>query len=86
MADIRNTQEMFADFFGGIVDLGARGVDGLVIARALLRLLIQKGLVTEEEILSTMRDIVQQELGKRNDSPYVLETYREMMERFDQKK
>ena len=82
MADIRNTQEMVGDFFGGLASLGARGVDGLIIARAVVRLLIRKGILSEEEVLTEMRDIATQELEKA-DTIFVLEAYKEILKRLD---
>ena len=46
--DIRSTQEIFGDLFGGLASLGARGVDGFVIAKALARLLIQQGIISRD--------------------------------------
>lgn len=83
MSDPRNTQEIFGDFFGGLTSLGARGVDGLIIARAVARLLIQKGILTEEEVLQSMREIATQELEKA-DTVFLVETYREILGRFDE--
>ena len=82
MADIRNTQEMVGDFFGGLASLGARGVDGLIIARAVARLLIRKGILTEDEVLEAMREIATQELEKA-DTIFVLEAYKEILNRLD---
>jgi hypothetical protein len=82
MADIRNTQEMVGDFFGGLASLGARGVDGLIIARAVVRTLIRKGILTEDEVLEAMRDIATQELDKA-DTIFVLEAYKEILNRLD---
>lgn len=82
MADIRNTQEMVGDFFGGLASLGARGVDGLIIARAVARLLIRKGILSEDEVLEAMREIATQELDKA-DTIFVLEAYQEILKRLD---
>ena len=82
MADIRNTQEMVSDFFGGMASLGARGVDGLIIARAVVRLLIRKGILNEDEVLEEMREIATQELDKA-DTIFVLEAYKEILNRLD---
>jgi hypothetical protein len=82
MADIRNTQEMIGDFFGGLASLGAHGVDALIIARALARLLIRKGILTEAEMVSTMREIATQEIEKA-DTIFVLEAYKEILSRLD---
>lgn len=81
-SDPRNTQEIVGDFFGGLTSLGARGVDALIIARAVARLLIQKGILTEEEVLQSMRHIATQELEKA-DTVFLVEAYREILERFD---
>ena len=48
--DIRTTQEIFGDLFGGLASLGVRGADGFVIAKALARLLIQQGIVKQDAI------------------------------------
>lgn len=83
MPDMRTTQEIFTDLFGGLTDLGARGVDGFILARSAIRLLIQKGILTEEELLQTMREILAHEVEKNSDSTFVIETYKEMLERFN---
>lgn len=83
MKDIRTTQEIFGDLFGGLASLGARGVDGLIIARAIARLLIQKGIITEDEMVEMMRDIATRELERSEDTEFVLETYREVLNRLD---
>ncbi len=80
MADIRNTQEMVGDFFGGLASLGARGVDGLIIARAVVRLLIRKGILGEDEVMEAMREIATQEIEKA-DTIFVLEAYKEILNR-----
>lgn len=82
MADIRTTQEITADFFGGLVSLGARGVDGLIIARAVVRLLIRKGILTEQEVIEAMREIATQEVEKA-DTMFVLEAYENILRRLD---
>ena len=82
MSDPRNTQEVVGDFFGGLTSLGARGVDGLIIARAVAKLLIKKGILTEEEVLESMREIALQELEKA-DTVFLVETYRAILERFE---
>ena len=83
MADIRSTQEIFGDLFGGLASLGARGVDGLIIARAVAKLLIKKGLLTEEELINMMREIALTELERNEDTEFVIQTYREVLERLD---
>lgn len=80
MADIRNTQEMVGDFFGGLASLGARGVDGLIIARAVVRLLIRKGILSEDEVMEAMREIATQEIEKA-DTIFVLEAFKEILNR-----
>ena len=80
MSDIRSTQEIFGDLFGGLASLGARGVDGLIIARAVARLLIQKGILTETEMVEMMREIALNELDKGEDTEFVLQTYRDMVD------
>jgi hypothetical protein len=81
--DIRNTQEIFGDLFGGLASLGARGIDGLIIARALARLLIQKGMITEDEMVEMMRNIATKELERNEDTKFVLQTYQEVLNRLD---
>lgn len=83
--DIRTTQEMVGDFFGGMISLGARGVDGLIIARAVVRLLVRKGILTEAEIMETMREIATQEIEKA-DTLFVMEAFKEILNRLDDKK
>jgi hypothetical protein len=83
MSDIRNTQEIFTDLFGGLTDLGARGVDALIIGRAIARLLIQKGILSEDEVVETMRDVLTQEVEKKTESPFVLETYKNILEKLN---
>lgn len=82
MSDSRNTQEIMGDFFGGLTSLGARGIDGLIIARAVTRLLIQKGILSEDEVLGAMREVAEQELEKA-DTIFLLEVYREILARLD---
>lgn len=82
MADPRNTQEIMGDFFGGLTSLGARGIDALIIARAITRLLIAKGILTEDEVLTAMREVATQELEKA-DTVFLVEAYREILTRFD---
>lgn len=81
MADMRNTQEIFGDLFGGLASLGARGVDGLIMARALARLMIDKGVMTKEEYIETMKEVVQEELERDNNSTFLIETYQEIIKR-----
>jgi hypothetical protein len=65
--DIRTTQEIFGDLFGGLASLGARGVDGFVIAKALARLLIQQGVISRDTFIATMREVAQEELGESDE-------------------
>jgi len=65
--DIRSTQEIFGDLFGGLASLGARGVDGFVIAKALARLLIQQGVIRKDIFIATMRDVAQEELEESDE-------------------
>ncbi len=81
--DMRNTQEIFGDLFGGLASLGARGVDGLIMARAMARLMIQKGLITKEEYIETMKEIVEEEKIRDTNSTFLVETYEEIMKRLD---
>ncbi len=85
MADNRNTQEIVTDFFGGLTSLGARGVDALIIARAAARLLIQKGLISEDEMIAMMREVATQELEKA-DTIFLLEAFREILSRLSDDK
>jgi predicted RNA binding protein with dsRBD fold (UPF0201 family) len=80
MADIRNTQEIFGDFIGGLLSMGERGVEALIITRAIARSLIRKGVLTEQELLDTMREILTQEVEKSQESQFVLEKYKELLE------
>ena len=72
--DIRSTQEIFGDLFGGLASLGARGVDGFVIAKALARLLIQQGIISRETFIETMRQVAREELEESDDINKVLDT------------
>lgn len=83
MTDARNTQEIFGDLFGGLASLGARGVDGLVMARAMARLLIDKGLITREEFIDTMKEIVEEERERTETTTFLLETYEEIIKRLE---
>lgn len=65
--DIRTTQEIFGDLFGGLATLGARGVDGFVIAKALARLLIQQGVISKEQFIQTMRQVAREELEESDE-------------------
>ncbi len=72
--DIRTTQEIFGDLFGGLASLGARGVDGFVIAKALARLLIQEGIISRETFIETMRQVAREELEESDDINKFLDT------------
>lgn len=65
--DIRTTQEILGDVFGGLASLGARGVDGFVIAKALARLLIQQGIIERETFIATMRQVAREELEESDE-------------------
>lgn len=65
MADVRSTQEIFGDLFGGLASLGARGVDGLIISRALANLLVEKGIITIDELVETMRRVIHEKWHAR---------------------
>jgi hypothetical protein len=81
--DTRNTQEIFGDLFGGLASLGARGVDGLIMARALARLLIQKGLITKDEYIETMKAVAQEEIDRDGNTTFLVETYQQIMKRLE---
>jgi hypothetical protein len=79
--DIRTTQEIFGDLFGGLASLGARGVDGFVIAKALARLLIQQGLIQKETFIATMREVAREEMEESDElTNFLSETFTEIME------
>lgn len=79
--DPRSTQEIFGDLFGGLASLGARGVDGLVMARALARLLIEKNLITKDEFIDTMKKVVEEEKERDETTTFLLETYEQILRR-----
>lgn len=84
--DIRTTQEIFGDLFGGLASLGARGVDGFVIAKALARLLIQQGIINKETFIATMREVAKEELEESDELTHFLsETYTEILEQLQQR-
>src|SRR5690606_27575329 len=84
--DIRSTQEIFGDLFGGLASLGARGVDGFVIAKALARLLIQQGLISRETFIETMRQVAREELEESDDINKFLDTtFAEILDQLDQR-
>jgi len=79
--DIRTTQEIFGDLFGGLATLGARGVDGFVIAKALARLLIQQGIINKETFIATMSEVAKEELeGSDELSHFLNETFAEILD------
>lgn len=79
--DIRTTQEIFGDLFGGLAALGARGVDGLVIAKALARLLIQQGIIKREIFIETMREVAKEELEESDEiSAFLSQTFTEILD------
>ncbi len=78
--DIRTTQEVFGDLFGGLASLGARGVDGFVIAKALARLLIQQGIINKETFIATMREVAKEEIEETDDLTHFLnQTFTEIL-------
>lgn len=81
MSDLRTTQEIFGDLFSGLASLGARGVDGLVMSRALARLLINKNLITKEEYIETMKAIVEEEKEREANTTFLLEAYEQIIQR-----
>jgi hypothetical protein len=83
MDDIRNTQEIFGDLFGGLASLGARGVDGLIMARAMARLMIDKGIITKEEYIETMKKVAKEELDRDGNTTFLVETYQEILKRLE---
>jgi hypothetical protein len=79
--DIRTTQEIFGDMLGGLASLGARGVDGFVIAKALARLLIQQGVIDKETFIATMREVAQEELEESDEiTTFLGETFTEILD------
>lgn len=79
--DIRNTQEIFGDLFGGLASLGARGVDGFVIAKALARLLIQQEIIDKQTFIATMRQVAKEELEESDEiSNFLSTTFTEILE------
>lgn len=84
--DIRTTQEIFGDLFGGLASLGARGVDGFVIAKALARLLIQQGIINKETFIATMSEVAKEELEGTNDlSHFLNETFAEILDQLQRR-
>jgi chorismate synthase len=79
--DIRTTQEIFGDLSGGLASLGARGVDGFVIAKALARLLIQQGIISKETFIATMREVAKEELEDSDEiTQFLSDTFTEILE------
>jgi hypothetical protein len=79
--DIRTTQEIFGDLFGGLASLGARGVDGFVIAKSLARLLIQQGIINREIFIATMREVAKEELEESDElTNFLSETFTEILD------
>ena len=79
--DIRNTQEIFGDLIGGLASLGARGVDGFVIAKALARLLIQQGIISRETFIATMRQVAQEEMSESDElTNFLSATFTEILQ------
>jgi hypothetical protein len=83
MSDVRSTQEIFGDLFGGLASLGARGVDGLIFGRAVANLLIEKGIITRDELVAAMQKVIEEELGRDDNSTFLMETYQEIIRRLD---
>jgi hypothetical protein len=84
--DIRTTQEIFGDLFGGLASLGARGVDGLVIAKALARLLIQQGIISRETFIATMREVAKEEMEDADDiSNFLSATFTEILAQLEER-
>ena len=84
--DVRTTQEIFGDLFGGLASLGARGVDGFVIAKALARLLIQQGIIDKETFIATMSEVAKEELEGTNDlSHFLNETFVEILNQLQER-
>jgi len=79
--DIRTTQEVFGDLIGGLASLGARGVDGFVIAKALARLLIQQGVISKEIFIETMRQVAAEEMEESEEiTQFLSQTYTEILD------
>jgi chorismate synthase len=84
--DIRTTQEIFGDLFGGLASLGARGVDGFVIAKALARLLIQQGVVTKEAFIATMQQVAKEELEESDEiTQFLSATFTEILQQLHER-
>jgi predicted KAP-like P-loop ATPase len=84
--DIRTTQEIFGDLFGGLASLGARGVDGFVIAKALARLLIQQGIINRETFIATMHQVAKEELEESDElTNFLSQTFTEILDQLQQR-
>ena len=84
--DIRTTQEIFGDLFGGLASLGARGVDSFVIAKALARLLIQQGIIQKDTFIATMRQVAKEELEESEEiTNFLSATFTEILEQLDER-
>jgi chorismate synthase len=84
--DIRNTQEIFGDIFGGLASLGARGVDGFIIAKALARLLIQQGVIEKQTFIETMRQVAREELEESDEiSNFLSTTFAEILDQLQER-
>ena len=84
--DIRTTQEIFGDLFGGLASLGARGVDGFVIAKALARLLIQQGIINREIFIATMRQVAKEELEESDElTNFMGQTFAEILDQLQER-
>ncbi len=84
--DIRSTQEIFGDLFGGLASLGARGVDGFLMAKALARLLIQQGLISREIFIETMRQVAKEELEENQEiTAFLSATFTEILDQLQER-
>ncbi len=84
--DIRTTQEIFGDLFGGLASLGARGVDGFVIAKALARLLIQQGVIDKETFIATMREVAKEEMEESDElTNFLSTTFAEILQQLQER-
>ena len=84
--DLRTTQEIFGDLIGGLASLGARGVDGFVIAKALARLLIQQGVISKETFIATMSEVAKEELEESDElSNFLGQTFAEILDQLQER-
>jgi hypothetical protein len=84
--DIRTTQEIFGDLIGGLASLGARGVDGFVIAKALARLLIQQGIINKETFVATMHEVAKEELEESDElSNFLGQTFSQILDQLHER-